>query len=326
MFSMSIPDWEIHMSNEPIALIISAGYIKPHKIISKGNYFIINQKRTRGIYTIKGKYRLMWGRTPVYFYAVDETNPIDPKLTNELNNFMKTNHLNELKIQDINHGSRLRILQEIKDKINPLESMDKEETVKLDEMDKNLNDGIKNIQEHEDKVRAQYDKDISLAPVKKSYMLVEHLLRTKQIDEKEYALLLHKIENHELNFTTLINELRDLHVIRVYEPLDINVEAYIGDLGAVNARELAGFVQDLRNNKKGLESMTSKPVQSFLTGGVILAIGIVALLAVVLIPQSLPGLTGGGGINLNPFTMFGGKFIDILVTKLPMMLGSIFHG
>lgn len=309
---MSIPDWEIHMSNEPIALIISAGYIKPHKIISKGNYFIVNQKRTRGIYTIKSKNRLMWGRTPVYFYAVDETNPIDLKLTNELNNYMKTNRLTELKLKDVYHGSRLRILGDIHDKAVVHEQIADEESNRMDLMNEGIKSGAKIISDTENQIKQDYDKDISLSPTKKSYMLVEHLLETKQIDEKQYGVLMHKIENHELTFNSLINELREFHVIRVFEPLDVNVESYIGDLGAQNARELAGFVQDLRNNKKGLENMTSKPVQSFLTGGVILAIGITALLAVVLIPQALPGLGGPGGINLNPFSMFAPKLLGFL--------------
>lgn len=324
MLSTTIPDIEIHLSNDPIALVISAGYIKPYKITNKGNYFSINEKRTRGIYTIKGP-GLMWGKTKVYFYHVEETNPIDPVLSSELNHYMKTNELTKITLADVKHGSRLRILSKIVDKENPnpLDKVQTEENVKLTNLDSKITEGVTKISKMEDDIKEKYEKDISIPPVKKSYMLLDHLLETKQIDDKEYYNFLHKIENHELDFNRLVNYLRDAHVIRVYEPLDVNVETYINELGAQNARELAGFVQDLRNNKKGLADMTSKPATSFLTGGVVLAIGIVALLAIVLIPQSLPNATGGhGGINLNPFTMFGGppKFLLSLLNHLPSWL------
>lgn len=306
MISTVIPDIEIHMSNEPIALIFSGEYIKAYKIIQKGNYFIINERRTRGIYTVKGR-GWNWGKTKVYFYYVEETNPIDPILTNELNKYIRSNDLTKIKLKDVRHGSRLRILGKLKDVTDHQSKIKADEDEKQNNLNAEIKEGVEKILKTEEEARTQYDKDISLSPTKKSYMLLEHLLESKQIDDVEHATLLHKLENHELDFNTLINELREAHVIRVYEPLDVNVESYINELGAQNARELAGFVQDLRNNKKGLADMTSKPVTAFISAGVILAIGIVALLAVVMIPQNLPAMTGGkAGSGFNPLAMFQG--------------------
>jgi hypothetical protein len=326
---MVVPDIEIHLSNEPIALIISGEYIKPYKIISKGNYFIVNEKRTRGIYTIKGR-GLNWGKTKVYFYHVEETNPIDPILTHELNHYIHTNELTKIKVKDVKHGSRLRVLGKLQDVTNHIDRIQTDEAKKQNELDEEITKASIKINKTETDIKEQYNKDVSISPVKKSYMLLEHLRESKQIDDIEYESLAQKLENHELDFNTLINELREAHVIRVYEPLDVNVESYINDLGAQNARELAGFVQDLRNNKKGLADMTSKPVTSFISAGVILAIGIVALLAVVMIPQNLPALTGGkgGGVNLNPFTMFGGgdkpHLILGLISYIPNFILGLF--
>jgi hypothetical protein len=323
MFSTVIPDIEIHLSNEPIALIISGEYIKPYKIISKGNYFIVNERRTRGIYTIKGR-GLNWGKTKVYFYHVEETNPIDPILTHELNHYIHTNELTKIKVKDVKHGSRLRVLGKLKDETNYIDRIKNDEANKLENLDTQITSASAKINKTETDIKENYNSDVSISPVKKSYMLLEHLRESKQIDEVEFESMTQKLENHELDFNTLINELREAHVIRVYEPLDVNVESYINDLGSQNARELAGFVQDLRNNKKGLADMTSKPVTSFISAGVILAAGIVALLAIVMLPQVLPGITGGGGnktagFNLNPFTMFGGG------NKVHLILGLTNH-
>src|SRR3989304_4310259 len=112
MLSMSIPEMEIHMSNEPVALIVtSEGYIKPFKIIGRGRYFIVNTRRFKGIYTINNKYRLTWGKTPIYMYAAQETNNIDPIIIDELNKYKKKNKLAQIKRKDIRHGARLRILK-----------------------------------------------------------------------------------------------------------------------------------------------------------------------------------------------------------------------
>lgn len=318
LFSNTIPDLEIQMSNEPVACVFTGEYMKFYKIAQKGNYFIINQRNTRGIYTVKGR---GWncGKTKVYFYYVEETNPIDPILTSELNKWIKTNELTTIKYKDIQHGSRLRVLDKIKSIGRPIEKIQQEESAKLENMDKEITEGVAKINTLEKQVKEERDIDISIAPIKKSYMLLEHLLNTKQINDIEHEKLSVKLENHELDFNALINELREAHVIRVYEPLDAKVESYINDLGAQNARELAGFVQDLRNNKKGLADMTAKPVTAFLSAGVILSAGIVALLAIVLLPQMLGG--SHGGFNFNPMSMFGGgqgaKFLLGLIQHLP---------
>ena len=303
--SNTVPVLEIHMSNEPVAFVISGHNMKIYKIINKGNYFIINERRTRGIYTIKGT-PLQMGKTQAYFYHVEETNPLDPIMASELNKYIRTNDLTKVTPKDIRHGARLRILQKIDSKVHPIQKLSDEEKNKLENLDKEITEGATHIKDTEDNIKKLYEKDVAISPIKKSFILLDHLRDTKQIDDVEYARLQQKLENYELNFETLIDALRENHVIRVYEPLDLNVEGWINELGAQNARELAGFVQDLRNNKKGLADMTSKPVQSFLSAGIILSIGIVALLAVVLLPQALPGLAGAHGINFNPLSGFLG--------------------
>ena len=102
-------------------------------------------------------------------------------------------------------------------------------------------------------------------------------------------------------------------------------EDFIQDLGSCNAPDLAGHVQDLRTNKKGLKDMTASPVKSFIPASVLFVIILGVLIGIPIIVSQLPliesflsknrGDSGGEGVFTMPWDMFG--FIFDLVNHIP---------
>lgn len=83
----------------------------------------------------------------------------------------------------------------------------------------------------------------------------------------------------------LIEALTELGIIEPTEPLNEDVEDFIQELGAMDAQNLADFILDLRNDKKGLKDMTPVPVKSYFPAAYIAVIGGLILFAVILSPQ-----------------------------------------
>lgn len=333
LFSTTIPEFEIHMANEPIALFLgSTGQIICKKIKTKGRYFTVNDKRLRGIYTVNNKYSYRWGKTPVYFYAVQETNVIDPILINELNTFKKKNKLTEIRRKDIKQASKFRsLLAQMKysDAITEL----KNRTALKDEQ---LQAGIElvsnQIEERIKTLKDKHNKEIELTDAQKTYVLLEHLRETQQIDETQYSDFMNKVSGNILTYEVLIEELKDLNVVTISEPLDMNVEDFIQDLGSCNAPDLAGHVQDLRTNKKGLKDMTASPVKSFIPASLLFVIILGVLIGIPIIVSQLPliedfiskgggGSGGAGGLTM-PWDLFG--FIFEVVNHIPNFVLGVF--
>lgn len=315
LFSFSIPDMEIHNSKDPIALMFTpSGQIFPYKIKAKDRYFVINEKKIKGIFTLNNKYRFSWGRTPVYCYMIPETNPVDPILINELNQYKKKNKLTTLTTQDIKHGSRLRILRK---QSNPTRAMNqlKEETMNSGkEMSTEITNVTDAIDKKLDNLKTMHQKEVDVSGDQKAFVLLEHLKQGQKIDELQYTDLSDKISTNMISFENLVDDLRNMNIVSVSEPLDENVEGFVKDLGGQDARSLASFVEDLRSNKKGLKDMTSTPVRSWMPAGYILAgiIGIAIMIPILVMygPQ-IGNLTGGDGgfalpgVNMDMFNPGG---------------------
>lgn len=318
------------MSGEPIALFItSTGKLFFYKIKTKGRYFVKNNGHVRGIYSINNKYRYTLGKTSVYFFAAQETNQIDPILINELNNYMRKNQLSELRRKDIKHGSHLRTLLKQKKTVGEsIEKIKKEAEVQDEELKDNIDEVNAAITTRIKDLREKHQKDLDVSDSEKSYVLLEHLKKIGKIDDIEYTSLMNKAENNTLTFDTLIDELKEKHIVRVSEPLNENVEDFVQDLGAQNAADLAGFVQDLRTNKKGLKDLTPAPVKSFMSAGILFAIILGALIGIPVIVGQLPamekalGNSGGGGGMKMPWDMFGGGFNFWIYSHLPNFIAK----
>lgn len=306
------------MSNEPIAIFFTPdGKIFAHKIKARGSkYFVKNNNNVKGIFTLNNKYRKTWGKTSVYFYATQETNAIDLQLIDKINRWKKKNSLTEIKRKDVKHGSKLRTLYKQKDKANALQKLKDEESVKSDLIKEEVNSVETSINTKLNELRTQHNKDIVTTNAEKGLMLLSHLREIKMIDDVEYAKYLDKVERNTYTFDILLDEMREKYDVQVSEPLDITVEDFIQDLGAQSAPELAGFVQDLKQNKRGLKDLTPAPVKSFISGGIIIAIMIGAVLLIAVGAPYLTGSstipTGGEGGLKMPWDMFTGKFLGAL--------------
>lgn len=324
MFSLAIPEMEIHMSGEPIGIFISPqGQLTPFKIKTKGSrYFVKNNGKVKGLFTVNNKYRYSWGKTSVYFFAQQETNQIDPVLVEKLNNWKKRNGLTEIKNKDVKHGRKLRTLLKQKDATDQINNLKKEETAKSDEI-KNLVDEVdKGIKEDIKQLRDLHGKDVNPTNTEKGLILINHLKELGKFDDVEYAKYMDKVEKGTYTFDMLLDEMREKYDVQVSEPLDLNVEDFIQDLGAANASDLAGFMQDQIQGRKGLKDLTPVPVKSFMTGGIIIAllVGGAVLLAVgapYITGESAIPTGGEGGLKM-PWDLLGG-FLFSLKSHLGMI-------
>lgn len=300
------------MSNEPVAFFFTPdGKIFVYKIKAKGSkYFVKNNGNVKGIFTLNNKYRKTMGKTSVYFYATQETNNIDLELVDKLNRWKRTNSLTEIKRKDVKHGSKLRTLFKQKDKENAIKKLKDEESLKSNLIKDEVNSVETTIKQRLDELRQQHNKDIVTTNAEKGLMLLSHLKEIKMIDDIEYAKYLDKVERNTYTFDMLLDEMREKYDVQVSEPLDITVEDFIQDLGAQSAPELAGFVQDLKQNKKGLKDLTPAPVKSFMPAGILLALIIGGMIAAVLGFQYLGSGSGGAPADIGikmPWDMFGGS-------------------
>lgn len=304
---------EIHMSNEPVGIFFTPdGKILFHKIQARGSkFFVKNNKNIKGIYTLNNKYRKTCGKTSIYFYATQETNNIDLVLVDKLNKWKTKNGLTEVKRKDVKHGSKLRTLFKQKEKrAEMIEELKQSESTKADEIKSEVNMVEQEIAKRLEQLKTMHNKNINTTNAEKGFMLLAHLKEIGKIDQVEFDKYLDKVEKNTYTFDMLLDDMRDKHDVQVSEPLDINVEDFIQDLGAQSAPELAGFCQDIIKAKKGLKDLTPAPVKSFMTAGIVLAIMIGAVLLIAVGAPYLTGQsaipTGGEGGLKMPWDMFGG--------------------
>lgn len=312
LFSFSIPDMDIHNSKEPIALMFTpSGQIFPYKVKAKDRYFVINEKKIKGIFTLNNKYRFSWGRTPVYCYGVPETNPIDPILINELNLYKKKNKLTQITTQDIRHGSRLRVLLKQRNPVQAMNALKDEAQTRGAELTEEIEKVTNAIDTRITDLKEKHAKEIDVSGDQKAFVLLEHLKQKEKIDDLQYANLSNKIRSNTISFESLVDDLKDSNIVSVSEPLDENIEDFVQDLGAQNARDLAGFVQDLIQSKRGLKDMTGTPVKSWMPAQYILyvIIGIAIMIPILVMYgpqlQDMASNPEGGfslpGINMDMF-------------------------
>lgn len=303
------------MSNEPVGLFLTADRkIFPYKIKTRGTrYFVKKNNNATGIYTVNSKYSWKMGKTPIYFFYVGETNTIDPVMIHLLNTWKKKNGLTEIKRKDVNHGRKLRTLIKQMGKKEAIVNLKTAEGTKSGEIKQIVSDVQQEIEQRVETIRTQHNKEINPTNTEKGLMLLAHLKEIGKIDDTEYQLYWDKVEKNTYTFDMLLDEMREKYDVQVSEPLDLDVEDFIQDLGAVSAPELAGFCQDQIKSKRGLRDLTPAPVKAFMSAGILLAllIGGAIILAVgapYLVGNAhLP--TGGEGAIKMPWDFLTSKFI-----------------
>jgi hypothetical protein len=227
---------ELHYSSSPVAILLDHRKIIIKKIITKGKYFVINDRKIGGVFAKSLESQYMWGKTPCYIYNVTGQSSLSPKTIKE---FLK-------------YAVRRTLRKTIKKK-----------------------------------------RQI----INRSNTLIDHLESIGKLESNEKIQLQMKIDNDQIDFDTLVEELESKGKIQITRALNVEVEGFIDELGSINAQEWAGHTQDLRNNLKNLKDMTAVPTKSFISAGMILAGGIVAVMAVAVFANG-----GGSGIT----KMFGG--------------------
>ena len=316
-FSLSLPIIETHMSNEPVAMFYLPGHrIKFFKIKPRGKYFVMYNKIVKGIFEMSDDRAYYIGKTPVYHFVIDNSTSIDPVIVGEINKYCKKNRLTKIKRKDAKHSSFLNTITKRGGSKSDLEEIQK---TQLKKMEEKIHDGMEEMDKQLEETNQERDDNhkVVLDEKAESVFLLEYMLNQNMLDQDEHDTLVFKIENGSLDFKGMIEELKEKSLVTINEPFDVNVQTFLEDFGGQNPVDLAGLVDDLRENKKTLKTLTATPMKSFIPASTILAIGLVAIMAVAVLgqnPDILNQIIPGGGFSL-PGLNFGG-FIMSLADKL----------
>jgi len=282
----NIPLVEIYLKKGAVAWIMTQSKeVIPYTIKPRGKYFVIYSNKIKGIFKIDPNHMWFMGKTPCYFYNIGNMNPIDPILLNELNHFCDKNKLTKIKRKDVRTSRSLRLWSK--------KHKDEKQTIEKAslELQSEMNEGIIEAQNDLDnqlnELNKESDNETTLTPKQTSIYILEYLEKKELLPKKEKDAFLFRVENELISFEELIEELQDNNVISISEPMDMTVERMLEDFGAQDPQNLAGHVDDLRLEKKGLKSLTSTPVKAFLPAAVIMAIGLVIVMAIAIIPGQL---------------------------------------
>ena len=318
---MHIPWAEIYLKKGPIIWIYFNDRTKqPFSPKIRNGYFVLYKNRIKGIFKINPKYVYFMGKTPCYDYSERDMNPIDSVIVDELNRFADKNNLTKIKRRDVKHSNRLRdLILRHGSKAKALEVFDSELEKSYEHANKVIKETAQEINTEIAEKEKEKDQEIKLTPSQYSIKLIDHLRNKALITEEEANTFVYKIENNLLEFSTLIEELRESNIISINEPMDVSVERFLEDFGSQEPLQLSGHVDDLRMDRKGLKTMTATPVKSFLPGGVILAIGLCIIIAIVVIPGQWENITSGfakGGAG-NPLAGLMGGHLSLFAKYLP---------
>ena len=135
-----------------------------------------------------------------------------------------------------------------------------------------------------------------LGTILTNYLVSNDLITVEEKGELEHNLTIGKID-----YNQLIGYLKDRDTIRVNGPIDLNTQTFLEDFGGYNPEQLANFTEYLTNIDKGLKSLTSVPVKSWMPASIIMALLVGGSIAFMVILNS-SGDIGGmfSGMMPNP--------------------------
>lgn len=290
MLSFSFPNMEIHNSKDPIAFIVyPSRKMKAFKLKPlSGKYFYIREgKAYKGIFELDPTKAYHFGKTPCYVFDSRNCLPMDAILVNELNNFSKTNNLTKIKRKDVDHAGRLREILGRVELIDNAMRILKEQLTKRNET---INKVVEEIGQPQDIEQEE------LGTILTNYLVSNDLITVEEKGELEHNLTIGKID-----YNQLIGYLKDRDTIRVNGPIDLNTQTFLEDFGGYNPEQLANFTEYLTNIDKGLKSLTSVPVKSWMPASIIMALLVGGSIAFMVILNS-SGDIGGmfSGMMPNP--------------------------
>jgi len=100
----------------------------------------------------------------------------------------------------------------------------------------------------------------------------------------------------KMDYNQLIAYLKKRELVEVSTPIELNTQMFLNDFGGYNPEQLASFVDRLRRDERGLRSMTSIPVKSWMPAGLVMALLIGGAIAFMIVLQSsgqIEGMFGG---------------------------------
>lgn len=288
MISFSFPSMEIHNSKEPIAIIqFPSRKQKEYKLrVLGGKYFYIKDgKKFEGIFELDPTKAYYSGNTPIYYFDSRNCRPFDWKIGNELVKFAKRNSLTQIKQKDKTHSKMLRdITAKTQDPLSAVTLFKEKILGRKKEIDDTLLEFNKKVSETpEQQQPSEQDK---------GYILTNYLLQKGLISAEEKGIVDAKVKRGEMTLEGLMATLREKEIISIAEPFTREEELYLEDYGGYNPTQLTAFVRSLLQLDKGLKTMTSIPLKSWMPAGIIMAILIGGSIAVVVLSSNM-GQIGG---------------------------------
>jgi hypothetical protein len=95
-----------------------------------------------------------------------------------------------------------------------------------------------------------------------------------------------------MDYNQLIAYLKKRELVEVNTPIELNTQMFLNDFGGYNPEQLASFVDRLRRDERGLRSMTSIPVKSWMPAGLVMALLIGGAIAFMIVLQSSGQIEG----------------------------------
>ena len=287
MFSFSFPNWEIHQSKEPVAIIMfPSRKQKEYKLrVLSGKYFyVIDGKKFQGIFELDPTKCYYSKNTPVYYFDSRNCLPFDWEIGAELVKFAKTSKLTKITQKDTTHSKMLRdIIKGIPDPMMALKTLQDKVAGRKTEIKETLDEFNKKIRETPPE--QQLDEKTM------GYILTKYLLQKNLITPDEKGMLDAQIDRGEMTLDSLISELRDKEIVSITQPFSRQEELYLENYGGYNPSQLSSFLDRLRQADRGLKTMTSVPIKQWIPAGVIMALLVGGSIAVIVLLNNMDGFS-----------------------------------
>ena len=289
MISFSFPVWEIHSSKEPVAIIqYPSRKQKEYKLrVLAGKYFYIRDgAKFEGIFELDPTKAYYSGNTPIYYFDARNCRPLDWKIGHELVKFAKKNDLTRIKHKDVNHSKMLRsIMQATPDPLSSISQLKDMVLGRKNQINETMDEFNKKVAET---APQQQPSESTMG-----YILTNYLLQKNLITPDEKGIIDAKVKRGEMTLDGLVAELRDKEVINISEPFTREEELYLEDYGGYNPTQLTAFIRSLLQLDRGLKTMTSIPLKSWMPAGIIMALLIGGSIAAMVLFNNMGQFAGG---------------------------------
>ena len=252
-----------------------------------GKYFYIRDgAKFEGIFELDPTKAYYSGNTPIYYFDARNCRPLDWKIGHELVKFAKKNDLTRIKHKDVNHSKMLRsIMQATPDPLSSISQLKDMVLGRKNQINETMDEFNKKVAET---APQQQPSESTMG-----YILTNYLLQKNLITPDEKGIIDAKVKRGEMTLDGLVAELRDKEVINISEPFTREEELYLEDYGGYNPTQLTAFIRSLLQLDRGLKTMTSIPLKSWMPAGIIMALLIGGSIAAMVLFNNMGQFAGG---------------------------------